>query len=53
MTDPVSTPSAASAAPGPVRAKKLWTTPALARIDSSDAEQGGNPINPEGLAFGS
>jgi hypothetical protein len=47
MTGSSSTPPATQGA------KKPWETPALARIATSDAELGANPINPEGLAKGS
>jgi hypothetical protein len=54
MTDPVSTPPSVLAAAGQDRIKKPWAMPALARMNSSDAEIGANPANPEGvLATGS
>jgi hypothetical protein len=53
MTNPSSTPPPTLAAASQVRARKPWTTPALARIDSNHAEFGANPVQPEGLAKGS
>jgi len=44
MSNPVPANSPTAAAAREPRAKKLWTRPAFARIDSNEAENSANPL---------
>ena len=48
MTVPTSTKAAASPARPGSRTRKPWVTPALARIDGSDAENSAKPVTTDG-----
>ena len=33
--------------------RRQWVSPQISRMKATDAESGANPVNPEGLGFGS
>lgn len=37
----------------PKNVRRQWVSPRVSRMKATDAEGGANPINPEGLGFGS